>query len=609
MEVSRNNLYDHIETSHRNLAGKIDDVSRRTTQQVFSIDKLTKERLDTEKREREDVMKHRFDKDQATLERHCRQRHHNMKHELEVYVDRRMMKDGHGPSNRGWPGEDRDDGYNALNLPQYHQDDMLNKSYLDYVPGDAPLPGRLYKCKSDESLSVHSSRASKKHWKIRARARQEMNDMNMYGDRTCRRDQREKSRSQSREPPAGQITSQPHSEYGRQQPAAPSSEWQENCRAHSGRTPEGQEQGGYRDFSDRYQQRSGHQHSSVPVAPQTYGSTRGLSQLPGQKGNTHCVQVDVHHSQPQTAGVPVVVHRNNDRPVQAASKPSRYSAHFEPTLTSLAEPRTSGLNPPQTGKPNASWEGNPRISASTSIPNLDTPPRPGSVQNPRGIPHSLSYDSANPDRALPVSPAAPPNTPGNNQWNSTGSSSLTPASQVSSPLYPSPDFPQQTHIRTDSGSNPDSGYGSRLYRLPNGRVVAGSSSSYPSSHDPNSSVATTVSSLTEVSPAGYRHNNTTNVSLLNQSDPTDSRLPNNMAPPHQKGAPGMAGRWYPHSNTQGKPSQDSQDAWPAQRPAVRATELSRSSSEQQSYYQQPRPVSGAGMNQSRPSILGKATQV
>ena len=45
MDGDRANVYDHIDASHRTLGDRIDHLDRRAAQQIYALDKLTRERI------------------------------------------------------------------------------------------------------------------------------------------------------------------------------------------------------------------------------------------------------------------------------------------------------------------------------------------------------------------------------------------------------------------------------------------------------------------------------------------------------------------------------------------------------------------------------------
>jgi len=166
VECDRNNMYDHIDASHRTLAQRIDTLDRRCAQQVHAIDRLTKERLDQERRNFDERLRSSVRRERAETEKQISLCRVNMRTDLQSWMDSQLTS--------GQGGARVMDNRHALygrnpNCRAFQRGDALNQSFdrrsfeHDYEQDSTPLPGKLYRSKSDDTLSVSSSQAGGAH--------------------------------------------------------------------------------------------------------------------------------------------------------------------------------------------------------------------------------------------------------------------------------------------------------------------------------------------------------------------------------------------------------------------------------------------------------------
>ncbi|PVD28549.1 hypothetical protein C0Q70_11137 [Pomacea canaliculata] len=140
---TREELYEHIDATHQVLQDRIEQLDKRTAQQAHSLDHLTRERLDAERRALEDRLQ--------------RERHH-MNYVVETYGE--DMK-GH---IHDWI-EDRLGSYGHC-LDHHHDDTALPPRHIFSDIHLGPDGGRLFRSRSDETLSCsdYSGKGRKKQF-------------------------------------------------------------------------------------------------------------------------------------------------------------------------------------------------------------------------------------------------------------------------------------------------------------------------------------------------------------------------------------------------------------------------------------------------------------
>ena len=565
MEVDRNNLYDHIDTSHKTLVERIETLDKRTTQQIHSIDKLTKERLDSERHDREDYVHSCLRKDRLEEQENCEHKHTDMKHELKGYLDSRFTN---FERYYGIVANKQDPCYWCYgnehhNQPRYHDDDMLNQNNMVYDPTEPPMPGRLYKSKSDETLSVASSHPSRRHWKLRTNVMENVVDMKLaYANSRARR-QEKKMRSKSAGVSARAVSIEQLSRIrdGSLPPQWPS------------RIPEGDSGSNLHSEYKTYQEYVAKQHQwKTKRNPVGAGILDNFQRPEPQHSNKYnslrraCSQqvtVEVHQTerprsasnggtQPQmrdiSKGDPSRMRSSGDYTRTRCSSVSRApdgsvcgqssSQRHLPQSQSAYSVMTNGQNK-QGSTQSTSYDGcsvqrqqqaehqryaehaDSRVVNTQVCIGPEPPTRTSSQLASQYIkPHQVMQQqpltttpSSTSLRWNPIHTSSP-DTPLSMFGSPNNSDSLI-SSQKSSPLYPSPNCPKGT--RSESSSNPDSGYGSRLLggRQVSGPTLPGSTSSSFQSHEHNSSVSTNHSSLNETSPLtsynrdGVRHQQNT----------------------------------------------------------------------------------------------------
>ncbi len=208
VEADKANLYDHIDASHRMLNERVDTLDRRAAQQVYAIDKLTKERLEAERKEREEHISNRLLQERLETERQMELQQDCIKTELKAWVDARLFEfEGRIYSN--------EEGCDVGHTRCHHRRPMQRA-----LSGE--ISGRLYRSKSDETLSVSSSHPSKRVSKLKARTMHELKKMNM--ERSHKDEKRRSMKSRERSKPVGHPN---------------------GLRMPSGRTPDGESFTGY----------------------------------------------------------------------------------------------------------------------------------------------------------------------------------------------------------------------------------------------------------------------------------------------------------------------------------------------------------------------------
>ena len=176
MECDRNNMYDHIDASHRTLAQRIDTLDQRCAQQVHAIDRLTKERLDQERRKFEERIRVSARHERIETDKKISLCRVNMRTDLQTWMDSQLTSGNGG--NRVMDNRHALYGRNP-NCRAFQRGDVLNQSFdrrsFEHEQASTPLPGKLYRSKSDDTLSVSSSQAGGAH-RLSHRVKERCND-------------------------------------------------------------------------------------------------------------------------------------------------------------------------------------------------------------------------------------------------------------------------------------------------------------------------------------------------------------------------------------------------------------------------------------------------
>ena len=171
MDGDRANMYDHIDASHRTLGDRIDHLDRRAAQQIYALDKLTRERLDSERQDIQDRMEKRFLRERLESERQMDRRGDHIRSEIKAWVDNRLTNFEQQYGN-------------------FHADccdDLLHGRNHRHSCGADAQPGALYRSKSDETLSMSSTHPTKKHARLYAKAIHDLKKMRATGQKMDKR--------------------------------------------------------------------------------------------------------------------------------------------------------------------------------------------------------------------------------------------------------------------------------------------------------------------------------------------------------------------------------------------------------------------------------------
>ena len=171
MDGDRANMYDHIDASHRTLGDRIDHLDRRAAQQIYALDKLTRERIESERQDLQDRMEKRFLRERLESDRQMDRRGEHIRTEIKAWVDNRLT-----------------------NIEQQHGnfhadccDDLLHGRNHRHSCGGDVQPGALYRSKSDETLSISSTHPTKKHARLYAKAIHDLKKMRATGHKMDKR--------------------------------------------------------------------------------------------------------------------------------------------------------------------------------------------------------------------------------------------------------------------------------------------------------------------------------------------------------------------------------------------------------------------------------------
>ncbi|XP_071112789.1 uncharacterized protein [Haliotis cracherodii] len=130
IETNRDNMVDHTNASHQLLKGQIDHLDRRTAQQVFAIDKLTKERLENEHK----ICQSRIKEHLHHERKDTRHMFNQYNEQIQTWLDSKLASYGH-----------------CLN---HHHDDSALPPRTMFTDFHENENGRLFRSRSDETLSV-----------------------------------------------------------------------------------------------------------------------------------------------------------------------------------------------------------------------------------------------------------------------------------------------------------------------------------------------------------------------------------------------------------------------------------------------------------------------
>ena len=190
MEFDRDNMYDHIDASHRTLAQRINTLDQRCAQQVHAIDRLTKERLDQEHRQCEERIRVSSRRERAETDKQISTCRVGMRTDLQAWMDSQMI--GMRGGNRVMDNRHAMYGRNT-NCQPFQRGDVFNQSFdrrsFEREPMPTPLPGKLYRSKSDDTLSVSSSQAAGAHRlsrRVKARCNDELLNLHIQSISTGR---------------------------------------------------------------------------------------------------------------------------------------------------------------------------------------------------------------------------------------------------------------------------------------------------------------------------------------------------------------------------------------------------------------------------------------
>ncbi|KAK6171520.1 hypothetical protein SNE40_019694 [Patella caerulea] len=140
VEKTKGNLYEHIDASHQILSQRIDHLDQRTAQQVYAIDKLTKERLDQERQACHNRITERIEEEWSGNRNVLSQ----YNQQIQSWLDDKMDSYGH--------------------CLDHHHDDSALPSRNIFFDFHQNANGRLFKSRSDETLSDCSGKNRKKNF-------------------------------------------------------------------------------------------------------------------------------------------------------------------------------------------------------------------------------------------------------------------------------------------------------------------------------------------------------------------------------------------------------------------------------------------------------------
>ncbi|KAJ8314437.1 hypothetical protein KUTeg_006587 [Tegillarca granosa] len=155
VDANKENIYDHIDASHKILKERLDQLDHRASQQVHALDKLTRERLQQEEHNCQDRINRRLEEENLHLMKHFNE---SNKFGVNEWLEAKLASYGH--------------------CLDHHHDDTALPSNNIFMDVHVNANGRLFRSRSDETLSQsdnHSGKFRKKDfYESRQAAMQQM---------------------------------------------------------------------------------------------------------------------------------------------------------------------------------------------------------------------------------------------------------------------------------------------------------------------------------------------------------------------------------------------------------------------------------------------------
>ncbi|XP_076444703.1 uncharacterized protein LOC143282806 [Babylonia areolata] len=148
MHHTKEILYQHIDASHQVLQDRIEQLDRRTSQQAHSLDRLTQERLQEERRACQSALEERLVRERHRTQYTVESYSQDLQGHLQDWLEQRLASYGHC-------------------LDHHHDDSALPPARLFTDVHFGPDGGgRLFRSRSDETLSVsdYSGKGRKRHF-------------------------------------------------------------------------------------------------------------------------------------------------------------------------------------------------------------------------------------------------------------------------------------------------------------------------------------------------------------------------------------------------------------------------------------------------------------
>ncbi|KAK7494529.1 hypothetical protein BaRGS_00014182, partial [Batillaria attramentaria] len=147
LHETRDQLYEHIDASHQVLKDRIEQLDQRTAQQAHSLDRLTRERLEAERRACQAALDERLQRERHHTHYVIDSYHEGLHEQVQEWLEDRLASYGH--------------------CLDHHHDDLAlppRNLFTDIHLG--PDGGRLFRSRSDETLSVsdYSGKGRKRHF-------------------------------------------------------------------------------------------------------------------------------------------------------------------------------------------------------------------------------------------------------------------------------------------------------------------------------------------------------------------------------------------------------------------------------------------------------------
>ena len=428
MEADRNNLYDHIDATHKMLTHQIEDVDHKCCERLHLATQECHQNCEEQKRAQETFVNSRVLQERQDTEQMMRFQEHLMRAEYMDYMSHKLgaFEDHYAPMKSSCRGCDHcKQDHHGHRGHHYKDDNDLASARVGYGSHQQQQPAGIYRSKSDETLSVSSS---KRHWKMKGKPKsvRQMKEKRGKGDthKASYRTGYDSSVGASRPIPQGEMV---------YQTSTPLSQ-DENPKS-SGRTPEGQSS------NNEYSEQNSYLDPTTISHYGTWNSRRQQKPLN---------QAHEHHQ-----------HLTHGMSSLSQDKDS-LRQDFE-KLTVRDYPQSSLSNGHSTSTPISQQ---PAISRPKSAQPEHLERTPDSIGGPTA---SSAYPSEQPSYKppfnTPVFNSPNYNTPNSSYTNNTHNSSSRLTTSGSSSYVLSPDQVQVHHVKTDSGSNPDSGYSSKIYGM------------------------------------------------------------------------------------------------------------------------------------------------